>query len=188
MSDTTIDDIEDEDALEPEDDERDEPAPEKKNDRTAEKARKDRLALAAARKELAFAKRGVDTDSKFGQYLLDTFKGEPTAEAIDAHVVGARKELGLPESTETPAEETKTEEPEISDEEKRSTDERRALAEGATPDTGEGVDPYADARQRQMAHVAAGGKKEEGLAVAIRAVREAGEHGESRVLYKPPSQ
>lgn len=39
----------------------------------------------AARRELAFVKAGIPTDSGPGKLLAETFKGEPTAEAVMAH-------------------------------------------------------------------------------------------------------
>jgi hypothetical protein len=89
---------------------------------------------AAARKELAFVKAGIDTDAGVGKLLLQQFDGEPTKEAV----LAAAAEYGITVGTPEPAE------VEIPADEQAQTRERAALATGAevpggTPDP----DPYA---------------------------------------------
>lgn len=72
-------------------------------------------------KELVFAKAGIDTDTKLGKMLLQTYDGDLTKEAIIAEA----QEIGLIQG------QTKT--PEVSSEERQSTTERQTLNNGATP-------------------------------------------------------
>lgn len=74
------------------------------------------------KRELAFAKAGIDTDSKAGKMLLKSYEGDLTAEAIKAEA----EEIGLfqpkvPASTET-----------ATAEEREQTEIRAGLSTGST--------------------------------------------------------
>jgi hypothetical protein len=169
------------------DDDQDQPEQQPaKAERNAEKLRKARLAEAELRKELAFAKAGVDTDSTFGKYLLSTFAGEVTTDAIKAHAEAARKELGIPEPTADTTEDDKGEGddtkpgPEITDDVKGSTDERRDLAGESVPDDGSGVTPAVAAREAYQRVMAQGGTTDAAGAAAAKVIREAANAGDIR--------
>ena len=73
----------------------------RKLEQDAEDGRKARDEAAAARKELAFLKAGVDTDSPQGKLLAKAYDGELTADAVKAAAV----EFGIiaPDSPAVPA-------------------------------------------------------------------------------------
>lgn len=70
----------------------------------AERAPQAEAELAAAKRELAFSKAGINTDSKPAQALLKTYEGEMTTEAITAEA--AEWGIGKPAASEGEGEET----------------------------------------------------------------------------------
>lgn len=100
----------------------------------AEAGRKAQAEAEAARRELAFIKAGVDTDSKLGQLLMKTYDGELTAEAIKAEA----EELG---AIKAPASAPPAQD-ELSDEERAQTRARNDLAAGNTATGAEEPDPH----------------------------------------------
>lgn len=138
------------------------------HDRLAGLARKGKKAdevtasAAAAQRELAFVKAGVDTDSPIGKLLLNGYTGELEVEAIKAEAlaVGAIK-------SEAPVE---PDAPVITDEEKASTDQRADLAAGAVPDDGQDPDPVGSAIRAGQEAIDKGAKEEAGLGLAFRAL------------------
>lgn len=97
-------------------------------------------------KELAFAKAGVDTDSKIGKMLFQTYEGDLTKEAILAEA----QEIGLIEK--------QTENPEIPKEEKDSTKERQTLNSGAQPPGDNPIHPKQEAVDNAKRVIQEGGK------------------------------
>ena len=87
----------------------------------AERGKNAQAEAAAARKELAFVKAGIDTDAGVGKLLLQQFDGEPTKEAV----LAAAAEYGITVGAPTPVVE------EIPAEEQAQTRERAALSTGA---------------------------------------------------------
>ena len=55
--------------------------------RAADEGRTAKAEAEAAKRELAFVKAGVDTDTKIGKLLLKTYEGDLTAEAIKAEAL-----------------------------------------------------------------------------------------------------
>lgn len=98
----------------------------------AEAGRKALAEAEAARRELAFIKAGVDTESKLGQLLMKTYDGELSPEAIKAEA----EEIGAVKATTPPPEKT-----ELTDEEKAQTRARNDLAAGSTATGAEEPDP-----------------------------------------------
>lgn len=86
----------------------------------------------AARRELAFLKAGVDTESKLGQLLMRTFDGDLTVEAIQAEA----REIGAIKAAATT-----TEDNELSEEERAQTRARNDLASGSTATGADTPDP-----------------------------------------------
>lgn len=99
-------------------------------------------------RELVFAKAGIDTDTKLGKMLLQTYDGELTKEAIIAEA----QEIGLIES--------KSETPQVTQEERESTRERQSLNNGATPPGENPVHPKQEAREEAERVIKEGGKFE----------------------------
>lgn len=86
----------------------------------AEAATAAEAAAEAAKRELAFVKAGIDTESKLGGLLFKTYEGELTKDALQAEA----KELGLfkDEETKPPAKST------ASEDEKRQTRQREEMS------------------------------------------------------------
>lgn len=96
--------------------------------RAAKGARDARDEADKARRELAFAKAGIDTETGVGKLAFQSYDGEPTRDAVLAFAA----EYGI--SPTTPAETTA---PAIGDDEQRQTRERAALHVGSeVPPTG----------------------------------------------------
>lgn len=92
----------------------------------------------AARRELAFVKAKIDTDKGPGKLLFESYKGDPTVDAVLAAADG----YGITPTSDTPAA-VETPEVVITDDERAQSRERAQLATGAevpagTPDP----DPY----------------------------------------------
>lgn len=97
--------------------------------KAADRGRAAQAEAEALKRELAFAKAGIDTDTKAGKMLLRSYEGELTADAIKAEA----EEIGLFKPQQTaPVTETATAE------EREQTELRAGLATGsaatATPD------------------------------------------------------
>lgn len=97
----------------------------------AEAGKKALAEAEAAKREIAFIKAGVDTDSKLGQLLMRTYEGDLTTDAIQAEA----REIG---AIKAPA---AAEEPEVGEEERAQTRARNDLATGSTVDRAEEPDP-----------------------------------------------
>lgn len=87
----------------------------------AERGKNAQAEAAAARRELAFVKAGIDTDAGVGKLLLQQFDGEPTKEAVLAAAAEYGITVGAPEPVHV----------EIPADEQAQTRERANLATGA---------------------------------------------------------
>jgi hypothetical protein len=125
--------------------------------RQAKKASAEAEEAAAAKRELAFVKAGVDTDSPLGKLLLKGYSGELTAEAIKAEAISVGA-IAAPESTD----------PVITPEEAASTTERSDLANGADVTLDQDPDPTNAAIQAARAHIDAGATEADGMAIGMR--------------------
>lgn len=108
-----------------------------------------------ARKELAFVKAGIDTDSKIGKLMLRSYDGEMTVEAITTEAV----ELGIMSLPAT--------DPETTSAEQASTDERAVLAAGAPADTAPVPNAEAQALKAGFAALSGGASEEAALGIAF---------------------
>lgn len=99
----------------------------------ADDGRKARADAEAARRELAFAKAGIDTDSGVGKLLFSSYTGEPSKEAV----LAAAAEYGITPATP----EAQHAAPVVSDEERRQSAERAALTTQSEPPAGTGPEP-----------------------------------------------
>jgi len=132
----------------------------------------------AARRELAFVKAGIDTDTPLGQMFFDAYKGDLTSEAIKeaAATIGLGREPE-PETPSTPPEE------------QSSTGERRNLASGATGDLPPNPDdlkpdPRKEARDLADKVLADGGSREEAMARQFSTLVQAAQSGDRRVILE----
>ena len=155
------------------------PDPEPSNEakslrKAAEEGAKARAEADAIRRELAFVKAGIDTDSKIGQMLLKTYEGDLNVEAIkkEALEIGALKAEAKPEPVPFTAD----------PEDVKFAEERRALATGASvPDAVE-PDPYQTAHNHFEGGLKRGMSNEDAMAAAIGVIREAAMKNDSRVF------
>lgn len=130
-----------------------------------------RRELEEARRELAFAKAGVDVESKIGKLLLRSYDGELDVEAIKAEAleVGAIKASGEP-----------TEDPVVDASESQ---ERQELAsEAGTPSTMESESPYTTALHNFEDARREGTPVDNAAAQAFLHIVDAARKGDGRVL------
>lgn len=139
----------------------------------AEAGRKALAEAEAARRELAFVKAGVDTDSKLGQLLLKTYEGELTMEAIvaEATELGAIK---VPASTE----------PEINETERSQSRERQALSSEAQPAGSTDEHPKVRARVAFEDAVKNGDPRDVAAGAALAEILKAAHAGDPRVFVE----
>lgn len=102
--------------------------------RAADDGKAARAEAEQARRELAFVKAGVDTDSKLGKLLLKTYEGDLTTDAIKAEA--AELGLGQPAGGNDQA----------SEQDRAQTRERTDLASEPDVSQSEGPDPNKVAR------------------------------------------
>lgn len=130
----------------------------------------------ALRREMAFLKAGIDTDTKLGKLLLNSYDGELSVEAIkkEATEIGAIK-------VEAPAPEPFKADP--ADVELANA--RQALATGATPPEAISVDPYKAAFDKYYESAQSGSSRDNAMADAVSMILQAGAKGDARVLARP---
>lgn len=146
----------------------------------AKRAKADRQELAAAKRELALVKAGVDTDTKVGKLFAKAYDGDLDVDKIKA-------EWAEIAPSTTPAPEPTFDEPavELQGDEAASTAQRQALANNAPADV-----PTADADPRtksvevmeQIVHN--GGSTDEALATAFDFLAGAAAGGDDRGVIK----
>lgn len=110
------------------DDQGDEPSELRK---AADRGKAAQAEAEALKRELAFAKAGIDTDTKAGKMLLRSYEGELTPDAIKAEA----EEIGLFKPPPAAATETAT------PEEREQTDLRAGLATSSTVEAAPDEDP-----------------------------------------------
>lgn len=144
----------------------------------AKRATDAETALAAAQRELAFVKAGVDTSTKAGQLLFKAYDGDLSVDAIKAEAA----ELGLVQ----PAEEAPAaEQVEVSDEEREAANVSQETSRTSPADVPQGEDPRAVADQVAADILAAGGTREDAVAASISVLGTAAASGDNRVLWNP---
>ena len=131
----------------------------------ADRGRKATQELDQVKREMAFLKAGVDTDTKAGQLLFKAYDGELDMESIRVEA----DELGLFKSSEEPAPVVE----QVPAEDRQATTERQALAETSVPPGSQTESPY-DAGHREFREMMdAGRPKEDAAARFIHTVLEA---------------
>lgn len=135
----------------------------------AEEGRKAVAEAEQARRELAFVKAGVDTESRLGQLLLKTYDGDLSTEAIKAEAT----ELGMFQ-TSTPA-------PEVPQAEREFSQARMDLAsEAGTPASFE-EDPFTTSRKQWESARAEGATLQDAFGAAMGPLLAGAHRGDDRV-------
>lgn len=124
-------------------------------------------------KELVFAKAGIDTDTKLGKMLLQTYEGDLTKEAITAEA----QEIGLLEKT--------TQSPDLTKEEKDSTKERQTLSNGATSPGENPVHPKQEAVDAAKRVIEEGGKFDHAAGAYVSTLVQRFADGDQRAARNP---
>ena len=154
------------------------PVDQAKNQRELARKAKENEAAAlerdAAKRELAFLKAGIDTDSPVGKLFTKAYDGELTAEAIKA----AASEIGL--TQEAPAEPPAEQPP--SEEELHEQRLRQQLAQGTGPGQTPPPDPRQEAKDAVKSAKDNGDSDEKALASGFAVLREAATRGDDRVI------
>lgn len=132
-----------------------------------EKAEQDARELAAARRELAFLKAGVDLDSKMGQVFAKGYDGELDPEAIR----GEWSELAPKRDEAPPSEEGRV----------RDTFARDGQVPPDANDFRE--DPVESALKEGRDIMTRGGSREQGMSAYIDRMVDAGARGDQRVVF-----
>jgi hypothetical protein len=104
----------------------------------ADEAKAAQAEMEQMRRELAFAKAGIDTESKLGKMLFKTYDGELTNDAIKAEA----SEIGL---FKEPEQQPRGEQ--ISEDERAQSRVRSQLGNDAEAGPGDGEDPYVQAKR-----------------------------------------
>ena len=140
----------------------------------AERGKKATQELDAMKREMAFLKAGVDTDTKAGQLLYKAYDGELETDLLRAEAA----ELGILREASAPVREMSD------DSDRQATQERRALADNTVPPTNQTESPYDAGHREFKAMMDAGRPKEDSAATFIHTVLEAagGADPDSRVL------
>jgi len=140
----------------------------------AERGKKATQELDAMKREMAFLKAGVDTDTKAGQLLYKAYDGELETDLLRAEAA----ELGILREASAPVREMSD------DSDRQATQERRALAENTVPPENQTESPYDAGHREFKAMMDAGRPKEDSAATFIHTVLEAagGADPDSRVL------
>ena len=142
----------------------------------AERGKKATQENDALKREMAFLKAGVDTESKAGQLLFKAYDGELDVESIRTEA----DEMGVYKSFEEPAPVTE----QAPSEDRQATTERQALAETSVPPGTQTESPY-DAGHREFREMLDAGKpKEDSAARFVHTILEAasGDNPDQRVI------
>lgn len=166
----------------------DEPEPEAKGPKdlraAAARSEKHRLEAESLRRENAFLRAGVDTETRGGKLLLKAYDGDLAdiaALKAEAEALGA---LTKTETAVTPV----TAEVAISPAEQEALSKRGAVASGAPPSSlvAEGKDPYLEASQTYESSVGRGASKQDAMALAFHHVADKFLQGDARTQVKAP--
>jgi len=127
------------------------------------------------KREMAFLKAGVDTESKAGKLLFKAYDGELETDAIQVEW----HELVPPLVAETQPEP----EPEVIDAtDTQVAEERQALANDGVPPENQSENPYEQGHREFKEMVSAGRPNEDATASFVRTVIEAAARGDERVI------
>lgn len=140
----------------------------------AERGRKATQELDDMKREMAFLKAGVDTDSKTGQLLFKAYDGDLEVDLIRAEA----EELGILRDVKSEASEV----PETNDADAQLAQERRSLAADQISPEHQTEDPYEAGHRQFREMVDAGRPVEDAASTFVRTVIEAATSGDSRVL------
>ena len=140
----------------------------------AERGKKATQELDAMKREMAFLKAGVDTDTKAGQLLYKAYDGELETDLLRAEAA----ELGILRDAPAPVQEKSD------DSDRQATQERRALAENTVPPENQTESPYDAGHKAFRESLDAGRPKEDSAARFIHTVLEAagGDSPDPRVV------
>ena len=125
------------------------------------------------KRELAFAKAGLDTESKLGKMFFNSYEGDLTKEALLAEA----QEIGLVEKSTT--------NPEIPQDERESTKERQTLNNGATPPGDNPVHPKEEAKANAKRVIDEGGKYEQAAGAYVSTLVQRHAAGDTRATRNP---
>lgn len=142
--------------------------------RAADEGRRAAAEAAAAKRELAFLRAGVDVDSPIGKLLIKSYEGELDVEAIKAEAVA----VGAVKAPETPA----ASDPGLSAEEMEQTRLRNDLASNSGTPSNHEANPYDQALEAYRRAQQEGVPMEQRAAAALAPVFEAAARGDRRVL------
>ena len=140
----------------------------------ANRAKQHKAEAEAAKRELAFVKAGIDTDSKLGKLLLASYDGELTVDAIKEYT------SDLPGFTGTTTDGDGDGET-LEDGETNSTGERNSLAGDAQGDIQQNPDPREEARKTANQLIQDGGSVEDARATQFAMIVDAAIKGDERV-------
>ena len=127
------------------------------------------------KREVAFMKAGVDTDSKAGQLLFKAYDGELETESIQAEW----QELA---PTPTPVVEPEPAQETVNEADTRVADQRQALAEDSISVEATTPSPYDQGFQEFKTAWDSGKPKDEAAAKFVHTVLEAAGKGDERVI------
>lgn len=134
-------------------------------------------ALAAARRENAMLRSGIDLESPLGEFFVKSYDGDPT----DIDTLKAKAtELGVPFTNATvvePTEPAETTEP-------TGTTERSALSDGAPADAPEDEDPRKTAKDTFDRMIANGAPQDEAAGEHFAIMARAAARGDQRVIVQ----
>ena len=125
------------------------------------------------KRELVFAKAGIDTDTKLGRMLLQTYEGELTKEAIIAEA----QDIGLLER--------QTQNPEVPADERKSTQERQTLNSGNVPPGENTTHPKDEALANAKKVIEDGGKYDQAAGAFISTLVQRYADGDQRAARNP---
>ena len=141
----------------------------------AERGRQASQELEEMKREMAFMKAGVDTDSKAGQLLFKAYDGELETESIQAEW----QEL-VP--TPVPVEEPEPAQEIVDETDTQVAGQRQALAEDSVSVEATTQSPYEQGFQEFQKSYDSGKPKDESVARFVHTVLEAAGQGDERVI------
>jgi hypothetical protein len=141
----------------------------------AERGRQASQELEEMKREMAFMKAGVDTDSKAGQLLFKAYDGELETESIQAEW----QEL-VP--TPVPVEEPEPAQDTVNETDTQVSQQRQALAEDSVSVEATTQSPYEQGFQEFQKSYDSGRPKDESAARFVHTVLEAAGQGDERVV------
>jgi hypothetical protein len=142
----------------------------------AEEAKAHKAELEAAKREMAFVKAGVDTDSKLGKMLLRTYEGELDKESIRAEA----RDVGFSFADESKGDEK--DERTVTDEEREAARRRDDLSSDTDNVKDEGKRPQVRAEDAFVESRMNGDRIETSAQLALEEYLRAAQAGDKRVL------